>query len=158
MISGGPFQLAHSTTIVSLDARKSNDISLFMAIFRIYRLLSNLWWKVYRLALGLCFLKDFSGKNAKDWYCILLRLPYWNHPTLWNIHRHLKQIMCCKHNCSGSELHLAWVAQACIPPINLPGLGSNAGATIWYKGVILIRCRILSAHTITLPKMCLWGV
>lgn len=112
-----------SVTIVSWDDKKSTDTRLFTDIFRIDILPSSLWWKMYRLALGLCFLKEkLSGKDAKDWYCFLLRLLCWNHPTLCNIHRHLKQITCCKHNCSGCELHLARAAQAPIPPLSVPGL------------------------------------
>lgn len=147
-----------SMTIISLHARKSTNISIFTAVIQVYILPSSLWWEVYRLALVLWFLKEkFSGEDAKGWYCFLLRVLYWNHPTLWNIHRHLKQIMCCKHNCSGCELHLARALQAWMPPFSLPGLSRNASATIPYKGVMLIRCSILSAHTGTFLKIYLWG-
>lgn len=148
-----------SIIIVRLGARKSADVRLFTVIFQVYIPPSSLWWAVYRLALGLCFLKEnFSSKDVKDWYCFLLRLLYWKHPTLWNIHRHLKQITCCKHNCSGCELHLARAVQARIPPLRLPGHSSNARATIPYKRIMLIGCRILSAHTGTFLKIYLWGL
>lgn len=173
MVSGSPFQpelfyvacpmfyvhVLCSIIIVRLDTRKPTHIRLFTVIFHVYILPSSLWGTVYRLALGLCFLKEnFSSKDVKDWYCFLLRLFYWKHPTLWSIHRHLEQITCCKHNCSGCELHLARPVQARIPPLCLPGLSSSARATIPYKQVMLIRCRIVSAHIGTFLKIYLWGV
>lgn len=97
------------------------------------------------------FLKEnVSCKDATDWCSFLLRLLYQSHPTLWNIHRHLKQITCPQHNCSGCALHLDGACR-----LTQPSTACQAHSSAVPQpsiGVVPARCRILGA----LLKTSLW--